>query len=278
MKNPSKLSDHEVDDIAHRMRMVTQRLSSGCTELEAFTQLEAMGQVLGLSKYVAFPDLFDLEHPDAIRYSQMSNLPDWFFEQVRDVRIHLNNEPALWNARLPIVLHVQTPDQFASDDTQDVHRHSNHRKILEMMQELEIRVCLMLSIHQPLGLVGFVGWGGDLSAAKLTPVVKETMPELLAFAHILMLKLSEVRQPNGPSENFPLLSRRELECLRLTAIGLHMPEIAEQLDVSATTVRHFLDTCRRKIGARNITHAVALGARYGLLGRLDLPTSTPPSA
>lgn len=65
--------------------------------------------------------------------------------------------------------------------------------------------------------------------------------------------------------NEPMLTRRELEILRLAADGLSAPEIAERLVVSVTTVKTHLQHIYAKLEVSDRTAAVAQALRRGLL-------------
>lgn len=64
------------------------------------------------------------------------------------------------------------------------------------------------------------------------------------------------------------LTRRELEVLECAVEGLTYPETAERLGIRETTVKHYSQTMRIKIGARTITHAAALAVKRDLIGRV----------
>lgn len=57
------------------------------------------------------------------------------------------------------------------------------------------------------------------------------------------------------------LSRREIQFLALYAEGLTKPEIGERLGVSSETVKSQLAKAQARLGARNLTHAVAIAIR-----------------
>ena len=61
------------------------------------------------------------------------------------------------------------------------------------------------------------------------------------------------------------LSDRELEVLGLVADGLSNKEVAEQLNLAATTVRDHMQSVMRKLKARSRTGAAVAGLRQGLL-------------
>jgi DNA-binding CsgD family transcriptional regulator len=54
------------------------------------------------------------------------------------------------------------------------------------------------------------------------------------------------------------LSKREAEVIGLTATGLRELEIAEQLGISEHTVRNHIENSKRKLNARNKSHAVSI--------------------
>jgi DNA-binding CsgD family transcriptional regulator len=61
------------------------------------------------------------------------------------------------------------------------------------------------------------------------------------------------------------LSRRERECLYWAAKGKTFGEIATILTLSERTVKFYLDIARHKLGAMNITEAVAKGVSMNIL-------------
>ncbi len=63
------------------------------------------------------------------------------------------------------------------------------------------------------------------------------------------------------------LSRRELECLRLSAAGLSGEEIAAKLFISARTVQNHFDSMRSKLGAVNRQQVIYFATQTGLLAQ-----------
>ena len=61
------------------------------------------------------------------------------------------------------------------------------------------------------------------------------------------------------------ISKRELECLALTANGLTSEEIAAQLGLSVHTANQYLTNSTQKLNAVNRMHAVAKALRLGLI-------------
>lgn len=63
----------------------------------------------------------------------------------------------------------------------------------------------------------------------------------------------------------PSISRRELECLQLTANGLTSESIAAALGLSIHTANQYLTNTAHKLNAVNRIHAVAKALRLGLI-------------
>jgi DNA-binding CsgD family transcriptional regulator len=61
------------------------------------------------------------------------------------------------------------------------------------------------------------------------------------------------------------MSKREIECLRLTANGLTSEEIAAELGLSVHTANQYLTSSAQKLNAVNRIHAVAKALRAGLI-------------
>ena len=87
--------------------------------------------------------------------------------------------------------------------------------------------------------------------------------ETVLAAEVQQALAGELRTRSG--SNAPLLSARELEVLRLTADGCSAKEVAERLDISATTVRTYLSHAYDKLGVSDRAAAVAEAMRQGLL-------------
>ena len=76
---------------------------------------------------------------------------------------------------------------------------------------------------------------------------------------------SRTRPPSAPAGLVEALSERELEVLRLVALGRSNSQIAEKLFVAVGTVKSHLHTISGKLGASNRVEAVARGRELGLL-------------
>jgi DNA-binding NarL/FixJ family response regulator len=68
-----------------------------------------------------------------------------------------------------------------------------------------------------------------------------------------------------PSDPTPCLTQREIELLRLVALGKSNKSIARALSVSENTVKYHLRNILHKLDAQNRTEAVTQATRSGLL-------------
>ena len=75
--------------------------------------------------------------------------------------------------------------------------------------------------------------------------------------------MSSVQGVETPPE--PMLTYREVECLRWCAEGKTHEEIASILRLSPRTVRFFLDSARRKMNCQNIVQTVVVAMQRGWL-------------
>lgn len=90
--------------------------------------------------------------------------------------------------------------------------------------------------------------------------------EALSAAHIDCYALFDefARSRISAEAGLPALSKRELECLKLTADGLTSDEIARRLGLSVHTANQYLANTTQKLNAVNRMHAVAKALRGGL--------------
>jgi LuxR family quorum sensing-dependent transcriptional regulator len=73
-----------------------------------------------------------------------------------------------------------------------------------------------------------------------------------------------------PRAGFPAppagLSKREIDCLRLVALGCSDREIADTLGISRSTAHQHVEGGRRKLSAKTRAHLAALGVSLGIIG------------
>ncbi|CUH75921.1 putative transcriptional activator protein TraR [Tritonibacter multivorans] len=92
--------------------------------------------------------------------------------------------------------------------------------------------------------------------------------DLILLGHYLnrvVLELSTEPDRAGDAMEGQALSPRELASLALLAEGKSRAKAAEALDISEHTLRVYIETARKKLGAQNTTHAVAKAVATGLI-------------
>jgi DNA-binding NarL/FixJ family response regulator len=100
------------------------------------------------------------------------------------------------------------------------------------------------------------------SAEELVQAIRRVAAGGHYFDDIVMKTLlRQTRQEKEPQ----LLTEHELRVLQLVAEGLTNKEIAQQLFLSADTVKSHLETVFRKLGVSHRAHAVAVAMRTGML-------------
>ncbi len=80
------------------------------------------------------------------------------------------------------------------------------------------------------------------------------------FIHDRVAALMTARDAPGAD-----LTPRERDVLSLLSLGRSRAEAADELKISEHTFRTYADSAREKLGAQNITHAVAMAMNQGLL-------------
>ena len=66
-------------------------------------------------------------------------------------------------------------------------------------------------------------------------------------------------------EDSPLLSRRELEVMKRISWGESIKEMASKMNITESTVKQYIKTAIRKLGAKNRSHAVSELFRMGII-------------
>ena len=103
---------------------------------------------------------------------------------------------------------------------------------------------------------------GDAPCARLAQATLERVGPLLASGG------PEPSRREGAGRDRPVeaLTAREIEVLRLVALGRSNSQVATELFVTVGTVKSHLHTISGKLGAANRVEAVARGRELGLLG------------
>lgn len=114
-------------------------------------------------------------------------------------------------------------------------------------------------VAQERGRTGIVVFSGDALAIDETRLCEAHARCFTLFSHVARQRMQECAK-------LPNVSKRELECLRLTADGLTSEDIAASLGLSVHTANQYLTNSTQKLNAVNRIHAVAKAMRCGLIG------------
>lgn len=95
-------------------------------------------------------------------------------------------------------------------------------------------------------------------------ITRERAKDFLLVAHLVhqqgrRIINKEVAEPTRD------LSPRERATLSMLSAGMNRAEVADRLHISENTLRAYIDSARHKLGAMNVTHAVALAMAHGAI-------------
>ena len=89
--------------------------------------------------------------------------------------------------------------------------------------------------------------------------------DVTATRELLRLVHERLQAPSAPPDEATVLTRRELEVLRLMAGGANTKALAERLHVSPATVRNHVQNILGKLGVHSRLEAAAYATRHRLL-------------
>ncbi len=93
---------------------------------------------------------------------------------------------------------------------------------------------------------------------------RENMRAVILAAHFVNQKALEIERGTDLVDQ-KSLSPREVDTLRLLAMGYSRAQASDALSISEHTLRVYLESARFKLGASNTTHAVARALSLGLI-------------
>lgn len=89
--------------------------------------------------------------------------------------------------------------------------------------------------------------------------------EMLSSLTLYGKLVGKILHSSNSSENSNLLSKRELEVMRRIAWGESTKEMADSMEISELTVKQYVKTAIKKLGAHNRSHAVGELFRKGII-------------
>jgi DNA-binding CsgD family transcriptional regulator len=151
------------------------------------------------------------------------------------------------------------PFWWAPDDASEIARSLSRCLWAErIVQPAELGAALALPLLDERGNQGVIVISGEGVSLTMAGLADAQVRCLAIFAMVARLR--------PPSANgLKAMSRRELECLKLTANGQTSEEIAARLCLSVHTANQYLTNSTQKLNAVNRMHAVAKALRLGLI-------------
>lgn len=148
---------------------------------------------------------------------------------------------------------------------------------LEVLKELKARKSkvkvLVLTVHNEteylmkavdIGINGYVL--KDSESAELKRAIRAIMDGETYIQPSLIPALNAKRlERNEDEEKIDSLTRRELEVLKLLAIGMYNKEIAEKLEISERTVKNHVSNIFKKLEVTDRTQAAVFAIRNNLI-------------
>jgi LuxR family transcriptional activator of bioluminescence operon len=141
---------------------------------------------------------------------------------------------------------------------------SSGAHMMNVASDFGLRTGITMPVHSPHGELGVLSFALNASQKFSREVTQQGLP----YVQMLGGYLHEaVRRVSGLIENegAPMLTKRELECLRWAADGKTSWEIAHLLHMSESTVNFHLKNSALKLDVCSRQHAVVKAVLQGLI-------------
>jgi len=119
-------------------------------------------------------------------------------------------------------------------------------------------------IHGPTGQFALLSVSHHCDDATWQGLTARHRRSLVLIAHSIHQRALDFEPDRGGAKIQPL-SRREVHGLSLLAMGHSRAQVAQTLNISEHTLRVYIESARRKLGAVNTLHAVARATARGLI-------------
>jgi DNA-binding CsgD family transcriptional regulator len=119
-------------------------------------------------------------------------------------------------------------------------------------------------IWGPHGEFAIFGLNHTADDATWDAFIRKNTKDILVVSHLVHEQAMRIvrQQTEAPTTE---LSPRERETLTQLSLGQSRAEVADALQISENTLRAYIDSARHKLGALNVTHAVALALAKGII-------------
>ena len=150
----------------------------------------------------------------------------------------------------------------------------NGLEVLEKLKENNVNVkVVILTVHNEIefllkaveiGIDGYLLKESDSSELKKA-IFHVIEGETDIQPSMIPLLNSKMVERNVDKEKIALLTRREMEVLKLLSVGLYNKEIGEKLSISERTVKNHISSIFKKIEVVDRTQAAVFAIRNGLI-------------
>lgn len=198
----------------------------------------------------------DTEHWAPLRLN-VRNFPRGWEVMWRDFECHDPYYHACFNVTLPFEWAKVQSNERLSD---------KERKAWMYLADFGLAHGMTIPIHLPKGKFAVVSGIVDKSKTGWSAIYGKHYETMFHLSHIFHNMITDRGFANQVEVAIThILSPRECECLRWTALGKTSPEIAVILGRSVETVRLHIKNSMLKLDASTRTHAVAKAMQLGAL-------------
>ena len=150
----------------------------------------------------------------------------------------------------------------------------NGLQVLKSFQEQEIiQKVLVLTVHDQIEYLMEAMESGANGYILKDSEFKELKKAILAIwegktyipSTLLPLMESKMLRRNADAEKIDNLTKRELEVLKLLAVGMYNKEVAQNLDISERTVKNHVSNIFKKLEVTDRTQAAVFAIRNKLI-------------
>ena len=153
----------------------------------------------------------------------------------------------------------------------------NGLEVLERLKEDKVDVkIIILTVHDEIEFllkavdIGINGYllkeSGCLDSSELKKAISHVIKgETYIQPSMIPLLNSKMVERNHERVKIDLLTRRELEVLKLLSVGLYNKEIGKKLDISERTVKNHISSIFKKIEVTDRTQAAVFAIRNNLI-------------
>ncbi len=160
-----------------------------------------------------------------------------------------------------LLLDINMPNMNGLDVLKELKARKSKVKVLVLTVHNETEY-LMKAVD--IGINGYVL--KDSESAELKKAIRAIMDGETYIQPSLIPALNAKRlERNEDEEKIDSLTRRELEVLKLLAIGMYNKEVAEKLEISERTVKNHVSNIFKKLEVTDRTQAAVFAIRNNLI-------------